>query len=178
MLPLLFLFIAAVFPILCSGVTTAWLDEKLWLRQFIQENGTIQSELEDAHGRSKVPTYFRLSDLEEKTELEKLGITFPHINSSYPGNIKIHKVHAYLPKSESNVFTGSYASDEKMARKLAMVVSSTPDDSDISSLIRKLTVLGIFPWKTGVLENMDFNLFHLNLDSLPDSQQLRYEKNR
>lgn len=118
-----------------------------------------------------MPIYFRLSDLEEKTELEKLGITFPYIKGSYPGNIKIQKVHAYLPKSESNVFTGSYASDEKMARKLAMVVSSTPGDSDISSLVRKLTVLGIFPWKTGVLENMDFNLFHLNLDSLPDSQQ-------
>jgi hypothetical protein len=170
-LPVLLLFLASIFPLLSSAVVKPWLDEKLWLRHFLQGKEAIQSELENAHIKNRIPFYFEQGDLVENIGIKKLDITFPILKNSYPGQIYIQKVIADYPEEKRTTFLKSFRSGQKISRNLAMLNSSTTTNSGIPSEIRKLSVLGIFPWKMKVLKNLDSKLFHLNLDALPSSRQ-------
>ena len=162
------LFLAAIFPLLSSGAWILWLDERLWLRHFINGNQYIQSELHHAHRREMIPRYFLQKDLEETTELKKLSVILPVIKNFYPGYLKFNKIVANLPKEEWKIPGIGCQFDRQIYRNFTMLTPSISYSSDIPFLIRELSILGIVPWKIKLLENMKFELFHLNLDALPD----------
>lgn len=170
-LPVFLLFLTIVYPLLSSGIVTPWLDEKLWLRQFLQEGKFLQSELEDIHEKNMIPLYFVQSDLEETTHQEKLGFSFPLLTKSFPGLITNQKVLAKHPEVHGIILGEANRSCEKISRSLAILTSPIIAESDIPFRIRKLSVLGVFPRKIVALRNLNLEFFHLNLDALPEADQ-------
>jgi hypothetical protein len=170
-LPVLMLLLAAVCPLLASGIVKPWLDEKLWLRQFFQGGETLQSELEDAHGKNLIPMYTGQRDLEETTNLKNLGLSFPLLRNSFPGLISTQKVLSNHPEGKGITLGKTGRSDEKISRSLAMLTSTAMTEPEIPHRVRKLSILGIFSWRVEVPKKLDFEFFHLNLDALPETDQ-------
>jgi hypothetical protein len=170
-LPVLLLIMATIFPLLTSGIVMPWLDERLWLRQNLREGETLQSELEEAHQKTLTPPYFRQQDLEETMVREKLGVSFPLLGDSFPGLIVIRKILASHPEVKGPALAQAERSEEKITAALALLTLTAMAESEVPHRVKNMSVPGIFPWKIKAMKNLGLELFHLDLDALPEAKQ-------
>ena len=52
-----------------------------------------------------------------------------------------------------------------------MIAARVPFESKVPDEVRRLTLIGLASGKTNILEKTGFNLFHLNLDALPETAE-------
>jgi len=169
-LPPILLLMAIILPLVAYSVLMPWLDERLWLSQFIEEE-IVHSELEHSHEKNLIPAYFKKDTITTRTDTEALGFFLPLLNQLFPGPITIKNLHANYPEIKVTPFENPHFPHEKTSRKLAMISTHLMSENEVPSRVRNLTLSGVFHGKTETLENFGLKLFHLNLDALPETDR-------
>ena len=173
-LPVLVLFMAAVIPLIVKGVTLPWLDERLTLRQLSQDDEQVHRLLQLTHESDLLPPYFDNTSLEESTHSASMGLSIPLLGKTFPGNMTRKLTIATLPEHgwwNREIFGSTQGSDPKISRDLTMVAAQVPVESEVFDEVKRLTLVGLATGKTNILEKTGFNLFHLNLDALPETAE-------
>ena len=169
-LPPILLLMAIILPLVAYSVLMPWLDERLWLSQFIEEE-IVHSELTHSHEKNLIPAYFKKDTITTHTDTEALGFFLPLLNQFFPGPITIKNLYANYPEIKVTPFENPHFPHEKISRKLAMISTHLMSENEVPSRVRNLTLSGVFHGKTGTLENFGLQLFHLNLDALPETDR-------
>ena len=171
-LPVLILFMAAVIPLIIKGVILPWLDERLTLRQLSHNEEQVHGLLQLTHDSDLLPPYFDETRLEESTRGVSMGIPIPLLEKTFPGYMTRKLTTATLSEHgwwKQEIFGNPQESNHEISRDLTMLTAQVPTESKVPDKVRKLTLLGLAPGRTNILEKTGFNLFHLNLDALPET---------
>jgi len=170
-LPVLVLFMAAVMPLIAIGVALPWLDERLTLRQLEQDDEQIHPLLQLTHEMDLLPPYFDKASLEESTRSTSMGMSIPLLGVIFPGDMTRKMTTATLPEHgwwNRELLGNPQKEDRQISRSLTMVTAQVLVESQVPNEVKRLTLIGVASGKTGILEKAGFNLFHLNLDALPE----------
>jgi len=170
-LPVLVLFMTVVLPLIVNGVALPWLDERLTLRQLEQDDEQIHPLLQLTHETALLPPYFDKASLEESTRSASMGMSTPLLGVIFPGDMTRKMTTATLPKKgwwNRELLGTQQERDRQISRNLTMVTAQVLFESQVPNEVKRLTLIGVASGKTGILEKAGFNLFHLNLDALPE----------
>ncbi len=170
-LPVLVLFMAAVMPLIVNGVPLPWLDERLTLRQLEQDDEQVHPLLQLTHEMDLLPPYFDKASLEESTRSTSMGVSIPLLGVIFPGDMTRKMTTATLPEHgwwNRELLGNPQKEDRQISRSLTMVTAQVLVESQVPNEVKRLTLIGVASGKTGILEKAGFNLFHLNLDALPE----------
>ena len=170
-LPVLVLFMATIMPLIVNGVALPWLDERLTLRQLEQEDEQIHPLLQLTHEMDLLPPYFDKARLEESTRSASMGMSIPLLGVIFPGDMTRKMTTATLPEHgwwNRELLGNPQKEDRQISRSLTMVTAQVLVESRVPNEVKRLTLIGVASGKTGILEKAGFNLFHLNLDALPE----------
>ena len=173
-LPVLVLFMAAVIPLIVKGVALPWLDERLTLRLLSQNDEQVHRLLQLTHDSNLLPPYFDKTRLEESTRSASMGMSIPLLGKTFPGNMTRKLTTATLPEHgwwNRAIFGNPRDSDRNISRDFTMVAARIPVESEVPDEVRRLTLIGLVTGKTNILGKTGFNLFHLNLDALPETAE-------
>jgi hypothetical protein len=173
-LPVLVLFMAAVIPLIVKGAALPWLDERLTLRHLSQNDEQVHRQLQLTHESDLLPPYFDNTRLEESTQNASMGMSLPLLGKTFPGNMTRKLTTVTLPEHgwwNREIFGSPQSSDRNISRDLTMVTARVPFESKVPDEVRRLTLIGLASGKTNILEKAGFNLFHLNLDALPETAE-------
>ena len=171
-LPVLVLFMATVLPLIVKGVALPWLDERLTLRHLSQNDEQVHRLLQLTHDSDLLPPYFDKARLEESTRSASMGMSIPLLGKTFPGNMTRKLTTATLPEHgwwNRELFGSPQESDRKISRELTMVAAQVHVESGVPDKVKRLTLIGLASGKTNILKKTGFNLFHLNLDALPET---------
>ena len=171
-LPVLLLFMAAVMPLIVNGVALPWLDERLTLRQLEQDDEQIHRLLQLTHDSDLLPPYFDKTKLEDSTQSTSMGMSIPLLGKIFPGDMTRKMTTATLPEHgwwNRELLGNPQKEDRQISRSLTMVTAQVLVESQVPNEVKRLTLIGVASGKTGILEKTGFNLFHLNLDALPET---------
>ncbi len=170
-LPVLLLFMAAVMPLIVNGVALPWLDERLTLRQLEQDDEQVHPLLQLTHEMDLLPLYFDKASLEESTRSTSMGVSIPLLGVIFPGDMTKKMTTATLPEHgwwNRELLGTQQERDRQISRSLTMVTAQVLVESQVPNEVKRLTLIGVASGKTGLLEKAGLNLFHLNLDALPE----------
>jgi hypothetical protein len=179
MLPVLILLLSITAPIIVRAIGSTWLDERLALKLFGQDDDQAHRLLVRTHDNARLPSYFQGDELEEKSQITPLGFPIPLLNHRFPG--KIQRKSATVTLEKTGWWNRSVLGDPReeflrLSRALSMVPAPNLDESRVPWEVRKLTLLGLAPGSNRILERAGLDLFHLNLDALPESASQELEK--
>ena len=171
LIPVLLFLVAAVMPMISKTKIIPWLDERLFLKHFLQESDETHSLLDHAHKRDILPSYFGEDDLEETT-IKVPGIRSGNIGFvTFPGELIRERVAFTLQKEShwNRVILGEdQVEGQKTHRSLTMVKTSALTEPQVLERVKQLTIFGS---TTGIFrgfEKLGLKLLHINLDALPD----------
>jgi len=171
-LPVLVLFMAAVIPLIIKGVALPWLDERLSLRQLGQDDEQIHHLLQLTHNSDLLPPYFDKARLKESTRSTSMGMSIPLLSETFPGDMTRKLTKATLPEHGwwNRKLLGSPPERERqISRDLTMVKAQVLVEARVPDEVKRLTLIGVLSGKTDILKIAGVNLFHLNLDALPET---------
>ena len=171
-LPVLVLFMVLVIPLIVKGVALPWLDERLALRQLGRDDEQVHRVLLLTHGSDLLPPYFDKTRLEEKTRNAPMGMSIPLLSNTFPGDMTRKQTTATLSEHgwwNLGLLGNPQERDRRISRGLTMVTAQVPIESRVPDEVRGLTLIGVASGMTGILEKTGFDLFHLNLDALPQT---------
>jgi hypothetical protein len=171
-LPVLVLFMMAIIPLIAEGVGLPWLDERLTLRHLGQDEEQVHPVLQLTHDSDLLPPYFDKTSLEEITRSTSMGISIPLLNKTFPGDVTRKHTKGTLPDCGwwNRELPGRAPEGERqISRGLAMVKAQVLAESRVPGEVKKLTLMGCASGKTGILKKAGFNLFHIDLDALPET---------
>ena len=145
--------------------------------QLDQDDDQIHHQLSQTHNFDLLPPYFEKTRLTESSRSTDMGMTIPFLGDTYPGYLT-RKITAVSFKEHPYWNKAVLASQKsrQITRDLTMVKTDVLEESRVPNEVRRLTLLGIAPNATGFLERAGFNIFHLNLNALPDRGQSGGEK--
>jgi hypothetical protein len=173
-LPVLVLFMAAVIPLIIKGVALPWLDERLSLSQLGQDDEQNHHLLQLTHDSDLLPPYFDKTRLEESTRSTSMGVSIPLLSEIFPGDMTRKLTKATLPEHGwwNQAILGSPPERERqISRGLTMVKAQVLVESQVPDEVKKLTLIGVLSGKTDIFKKSGLNLFHLNLDALPETDE-------
>jgi hypothetical protein len=175
-LPVFILFMVAVMPLIVRSVVLPWLDERITLRQLGQDNEQVHGVLLQTHSMDLLPPYFHENSLEEDSRNTPMGISIPLLGDIFPGFVERKSSSTTLPDHgwESPAILGvSQENDREVRRSLSLLEAESMTEEQIPRAVRKLTILGFPTGKTDILGRSGLNLFHSNLDALPETDPMR-----
>ena len=178
-LPILLLVIAAVLPMVASGVTLPLLDERLTLRQLSEEGKKTHQILQNTHSHNLLPPYFELEKLQETTEIINTGVSLPLLNSILSSDMTRKITTAVTPKHgwwNQELFTLPQEQHREISRDLTILTAQLLAESSVPEEVKKLTPIGVVSGTVHILEKAGLNLFHLNLDALPKDEDKKERK--
>ncbi len=171
-LPILVLFMVLVIPLIVKGTALPWLDERLTLRQLGQDDEQIHRVLLLTHESDLMPPYFDKTRIEESTRNTPIPMSIPVLGKIFPGDITRKLTSVTLPEHgwwNRELLGNPQEQDRQISRGLSMVPVRILTESRVPDEVKRWTLTGAVPGKTGLLEKAGFNLFHLNLDALPET---------
>jgi hypothetical protein len=171
-LPVLVLFITAVIPLIVRGVALPWLDERLTLRQLGQDDEQVHPLLQLTHDPDLLPPYFDKSRLEESTRSSSISMSIPLLGTIFPGDMTTKLTTATISEHgwwNRELLGNPQDRDRQISRSLTMIATPGLVDSSATDEVKRLTLVGIASGRTRFLEKAGFNLFHLDLDALPET---------
>ena len=171
-LPVLVIFMVAVIPLIVKGVALPWLDERLTLRQLGQDDEQVHRVLLLTHDSDLLPPYFDKTRIEESTRNAPMGMSIPLLGDTFPGHITRELITATLSEHgwwNRELLGDPQERDRQISRGLTMVAAQVLVESRVPDEVKRLTLVGLTPGKTGLLKRAGFNLFHINLDALPET---------
>jgi hypothetical protein len=163
---------AVVMPLLVNGVAFSWLDERLTLRQLEPDDEQIHHLLQRIHDSDLLPPYFDKTSLEESTRSASMGMSIPLLGVIFPGDMTRKLTTTDLPEHgwwNRELLGNPQERDRQLSRSLTLVTAQALVESRVPHEVKRLTLIGVASGKTGLLEKAGFNLFHLNLDALPET---------
>ena len=171
-LPILVLFMSAVTPLIVKNIASSWLDERLALRHFGKDDHMVQQVLARTHEADQLPPYFEKEGLEESIRSAPLEASIPLLPQNFPG--KIYRIRTTAKLQEKGWWNRSilHSPQEehlRLSKTLSMVPASYTDESQVPGEVRRLTLLGLASGTTSILDKAGLDLFHLNLDALPET---------
>jgi len=170
-LPILILFLATILPLMAKGVALPWLDERLTLRQLVHPTEDhIHHVLELTHDLDVLPAYFQQSNLEESTRRVSLVMTPPPLGRYFPGDMTRKQSIAALTENEwwnRKILGDPQERKPRVSRDLTMLTANPFIESEIPDVVKRLTLAGAASGNMGILEKTGLNLFHLDLNALP-----------
>jgi len=170
-LPVLILFMAAVIPLIARGSALPWLDERLSLRQLGQDNDQVHPLLQHIHNLDLLPPYIDKTKLQESTRSASMGMSIPPLGHIYPGDTIRKLTTATLSEYgwwNREILGRQQEQDCHISRGLAMLTALELAESRVPAEVKRLALIGIVSGKVGFLKKIGFNLFHLDLDALPE----------
>ena len=173
-LPVLILFLSTLVPMIHLGKASLWLDERLALRQLGQPDDSIHNVLLRTHDADQFPLYFAESDLEETGRLQDTKIFTPLPGATFPGHLRqvISAVDLSLEDGWNRQVLGEAPTHNlHIKRSLTLLQEESITEPDIPARVRKLMPLGMASGVTRVLERWGFDLFHLNLEAMPHTDE-------
>lgn|GEM_PF-7003375 len=170
LLPTLLLLVGLILPLVRFAIYTPWIDERLWLDQFIHQDQGLQQELEDAHERSLVPVYFSSKDLSRSQKTETFGFPFPLPGIPFPGSLDVESLRAGWDE-KPGFFLDEGKLPEHISRDFSMVKKTSMPEGHVPELVHDMSLSRFLDAGTGLFESLKLDIFHLNLDILPDEKK-------
>ena len=178
-LPIIILVMAAVLPIVASGVTLPLLDERLTLRHLGEESKKTHQMLQITHSHDLLPPYFEMEKLQETTEIIHQGVPLPLVGSIFSRNMTRKVTKAPIPKHRwwnQELLASSQDQPSEITRDLSLLAGQVLAESSVPEEVKKLTSIGLISGTADILEKAGLNLFHLNLDALPEGEEKKERK--
>lgn len=170
LLPALLLLVGLILPLVRFATFAPWVDERLWLDQFIHEDQGLQEELENAHERSLVPVYFSSEDILRSQKSETFGFFFPLVKGSFPGSLDREILRATW-NEKPGLFHEKEKLPEHISRDFSMLKKTSMPEEDVPDLVREMSLSRFLDAGTGLFESLNLDIFHLNLNILPDDKK-------
>lgn len=169
-LPLLLLLVATIFPFVRFGTLTPWLDERLWLSQFVRPEKIVHTELEHSHEKNLVPTYFSREDLLNTEKSETFGFSIPLLGDSFPGSFHVEGLCATWKEKPGPLLNADFL-PKKISRDFAMIRKTPMPERKVPFLVRELTLSRFLKGGSGLFDFLKLQIFHLNLNILPAEER-------
>jgi hypothetical protein len=171
-LPLLLLYAAVLAPLLLNSMYVPWLDERLALTQLKQNDDRIHDQLLFTHSSDRLPSYFEKSRIDESSRVSSPDFPIPVLSEIFPGVMVSHSVTVTLPDGEwwnSKILGDPKERNVQISRNMSMLASTILNESTAFKAVKRLAFPGIVTDKAAFLEKTGVDLFHLDLDALPQS---------
>ena len=171
-LPVLILLLSTTAPLVVRAIGSIWLDERLSIKLLGQDDDQIHRLLVRTHEKDRLPSYFQKNELEENSRITPLGVPIPLLNHLFPG--KIHQESATVSLEKTGWWKRPVLGDPRedffrLSRALSILPTSNLDESRVPWEVKRLTLLGLAPGNNRIMEMAGLDLFHLNLDALPET---------
>ena len=178
-LPILLLVMASILPIVANGVTLPLLDERLTLRHLNEEGKKTHQILQITHSENLLPPYFEIEKLQETTEITHQGVPLPLVGSIFSSDMTRKITVAAIPKHEwwnTELLALPQEQYREISRDLFILAGQLLAESSVPEEVKKLTPIGVVSGTADILEKAGLNLFHLNLDALPEGEEEKERK--
>lgn len=178
-LPILLLVMATVLPMVAGGVTLPLLDERLTLRHLNEEGKKTHQILQITHSDNLLPPYFEIEKLQETTEIIHQGVRLPRVGNIFSGDMTRKITIAAIPKHgwwNQELLSLPQEQHREISRDLFILAGQLLAESSVPEEVKKLTPIGVVSGTAGILEKAGLNLFHLNLNALPESVEKKERK--